>query len=80
MITIKIRTGDAAIQENGPQEVARILRSLAKTFEDSYLQNGTGTVRDYNGNTIGSVVVSGMNPPIRAITSQRYYKRKYRGR
>lgn len=78
MITIKIRTGDAAIQENGPEEVARILRSIAKTFEDSYLQDGTGSVRDYNGNTIGSVVVSGINKPVRAITSQKYYNRKYR--
>ena len=57
-ITIKLKTDNAAFSEGGgptprTDEVERIVREWA--------QRGIGpaTLRDYNGNTVGSVTVTG---------------------
>jgi molybdopterin converting factor small subunit len=56
-ITIKIETGNAAFEYEG-EEVGRILHELAARV----VQRGSvtrETLRDYNGNTVGSVKVTG---------------------
>lgn len=57
---IELATANAAFAEiPAGQEIARILRELADKLEDPSmtvaLEDGTttGTVRDYNGNTVG---------------------------
>jgi hypothetical protein len=61
MVTIKINTDNEAFENpiEAGTELARILRKLAASFNEEPLSNGTGRVRDINGNTIGSVTVTG---------------------
>jgi len=60
-ITITIETGNDAFGEGayeGAQEVARILSALAAQLKSSDLDDISGAkLRDYNGNTVGSIVV-----------------------
>jgi len=52
MFKIEFETDNAAFQDgDGPAEVARILQILAVKVEDGQT---SGTVRDINGNTVGS--------------------------
>ena len=58
MITIKIKTDNAAFEgENLGIEVARILRAVAIRFEISP-SAASGSIRDINGNTVGSCKVT----------------------
>lgn len=52
MFTLKISTANAAFDDPRP-EIARILREVAGTIEDSTVRE-TGYCRDINGNTVGS--------------------------
>ena len=53
MITVTIETSNEAFYEDGlDSEVARILRYLAKDIEQGYKPT---KLKDYNGNTVGSV-------------------------
>ena len=54
MIKITIKTDNAAFSD-GRTELARILRDLADRFENSRAL----IVRDVNGNTCGSVTLTG---------------------
>ena len=54
MITIKIKTGNAAFQDDQlGLEVARILRELANDFADE--KGRDKGLFDYNGNRVGSL-------------------------
>lgn len=57
MVTIKIETDNAAFEEAFGDEVARILRDLARRFESQTCIDGTA-IRDINGNKVGTVKVS----------------------
>lgn len=50
MLTVKIKTNNAAFSEDSAAECARILREIA-----GKLENGSSdqTVRDVNGNRVG---------------------------
>lgn len=51
-VTIKFDTGNAAFDDgNGPAEAARILKGIAARLESGL---DSGTVRDSNGNRIGT--------------------------
>lgn len=52
MITIKFETDNAAFQEN-PSEIRIILEELAFRIQNSK-KGDEGTIRDTNGNTVGS--------------------------
>lgn len=52
MLTVKIKTDNAAFEPNIPAECARILRELADRLDRDYEQDGT--LRDSNGNTVGT--------------------------
>ena len=54
-ITIKLKTGNAAFEGDKDSEIRRILTEIADTWPVSSGMN----VRDYNGNTVGSVTVTG---------------------
>ena len=57
MITIKITTDNAAFEDNGKdQEVYNILQEMADNWPRAA---STGKVRDSNGNTVGSVTLTG---------------------
>ena len=56
-ITIKIDTGNAAFEDNKEEEVKRILTHWMAT--DTITESGSIRLRDYNGNTVGSVTVRG---------------------
>ncbi len=53
MFTLKIKTDNAVFEDAGP-ELARILRELAATVEESNNPDEGGGIRDANGNTVGS--------------------------
>lgn len=56
MITIKISTDNAAFEMDRDTEIARILERLAA----DWYSVGDGTkIRDINGNTVGSVTLTG---------------------
>lgn len=56
-ITLTIATGGAAFADSADgYEAGRILRELAARLEDGEDVDGT-SLRDYNGNTVGRVVV-----------------------
>lgn len=59
-IAIKIAVDNAAFVEGGGAEVARILRKLAEEYEDWGLNLRT-TLRDINGNVVGSTALTGVN-------------------
>ncbi len=52
MFTLKIKTDNAAFEDEGANnEIARILRALAKRLEDG--QDDRGLLNDLNGNHVG---------------------------
>jgi hypothetical protein len=55
-ITIKLKTENAAFEDKDA-EVARILAQVCKQFYSYGPQ--PSKLRDYNGNTVGSVTVTG---------------------
>ena len=58
MITIKIKTGNSAFQDDQfDLEVARILRELANDFVDGKVSRDKGLF-DYNGNRVGGVSIT----------------------
>ncbi len=60
MVKIKFATGNAAF-ENFQEEIARVLRELASSIEtnvDCDEQDQEISIRDINGNTIGSAVIN----------------------
>lgn len=69
-VTITIKTGNAAFQD-GPAglEIARILRAIADNFERTE-GNDVKEPRDYNGNVVGSVVVTNEPPAGRAVRNE----------
>lgn len=59
MITIKIKTDNAAFAEESGTEVARILRDLAARIEGRDILPGESiALRDTNGNTVGKASAS----------------------
>lgn len=57
-ITIKIQTANAAFRENGDGEVFRIINDAVERIRrDGFTVNAP--LRDSNGNTVGSVKVTG---------------------
>jgi hypothetical protein len=56
MITITIKTDNAAFQDNRHAEVARILRDLANRLDRGFTFD---RVQDVNGNAVGSVTLTG---------------------
>ena len=54
ILSIKLRTGNAAFFENERQEIARILRKIADEVEDG---QDVLIPRDANGNVVGIVEV-----------------------
>ncbi len=69
-ITIRLQTDNAAFQDQDGDpryEVARIVRQIASWFVDDGLYlDGADTyppLRDSNGNTVGSVTVTGRPKP-----------------
>jgi hypothetical protein len=50
MFKIEFATDNAAFDDDGAGEVARILRAVADQVEAG---GGQGQARDYNGNTVG---------------------------
>jgi len=59
MVIIKINTDNAAFDEDYWAEVAFILQELSSSLTGG-LSNGSRKIRDVNGNTVGSVVVTGL--------------------
>jgi hypothetical protein len=56
VLTIKIKTDNAAFDENKYGEVARILRNLADKLEGGYGGMGvTMNLMDFNGNKVGTI-------------------------
>ncbi|MDP9192344.1 MAG: hypothetical protein M3P06_11655 [Acidobacteriota bacterium] len=54
-VSIKFKTSNAAFEDGKGYEVARILRRIAQELEDSDGRSGSQvTIRDANGNTIGT--------------------------
>ena len=52
MLTVKIKTGNAAFEDgNLETELARILRQLADKIENGYTE---GKLMDINGNSVGT--------------------------
>ena len=57
MVIVKIKTDNAAFEnENRDYEIARILRELARKYENGAVN---GILLDYNGNKVGTVSDSG---------------------
>lgn len=52
MFKLKIETDNAAFTDSPKAEIARILRETADKLESGVFVN---KLRDYNGNTVGSV-------------------------
>lgn len=59
-ITIRIKTDNAAFEDDKQGEVTRILTDyLEEVKRLGVLRLGDVTLRDYNGNTVGRVNVTG---------------------
>lgn len=56
LITIQIRTDNAAFEDTGGSEVARILRELAEQYDSDGLHIFV-KLYDINGNAVGTVNV-----------------------
>jgi hypothetical protein len=54
MFKLQIETGNAAFADDTGAELARILRELARRIEIGMHTSGGATVRDANGNKVGS--------------------------
>ena len=55
MITITINTDNAAFQDNESFEVIRILQRLVDSIRDGGYIQPSYTLRDLNGNTVGTL-------------------------
>lgn len=58
-ITIKLRTDNAAFSEDRDAEVLRILREWLDSADQSGTPMNVDRLQDFNGNTVGSVTVTG---------------------
>lgn len=59
-ITIKINTENAAFEgPNKDTEIARLMQKIADRFSEGGSDYAKGNLRDYNGNTVGTVTVRG---------------------
>lgn len=58
-ITIKLKTDNAAFQPEASEEVYRILLRLTNRVSEGGLHFLPGNVLDSNGNTVGTVRVTG---------------------
>jgi hypothetical protein len=59
MFKLKLKTDNAAFSDgDGPAEVARILREVAKGLETYGTRDGA--IHDYNGNTVGTFTLTGV--------------------
>lgn len=58
-ITIKINTDNAAFEDDKATEVHRIVREAVAILNGDDYGPGAFPVRDSNGNTVGSVTVTG---------------------
>lgn len=61
-ITIKLNTGSAAFDSDKTPELARIMADIAKRFTQYHIASSgqyDGPIRDSNGNTVGSLKVTG---------------------
>lgn len=56
MFTLNIATGNEAMQD--PADIADALRRLADRLEAIHGWIGNGTIRDLNGNTVGSFALT----------------------
>ena len=60
-LTLTLELGNSAFEPEAGPEVARILRYLADTFEDTLVVSPRGpeplSIRDVNGNTVGQVTI-----------------------
>lgn len=78
-VRLSVQAGNAAFSEDGPSEVARILREAAARVRDG---EHIFALRDYNGNTVGkfefreqpSLVKDGVIDMAKALNSGRVYK------
>lgn len=62
-ITIEIECDNAAFEPHPQTEMSRILKDLAKLIQIKSLSGIDGLkLRDYNGNTVGTVAVDEENP------------------
>lgn len=52
-IVIKIHTDNAAFEDGGGSEVARILRHLADSYSNGF--HNFSIIRDINGNKVGTI-------------------------
>jgi len=48
--TLSFKMDSAAFEDAGPAEIARILTDVTRQVEGG---DASGTIRDYNGNTVG---------------------------
>jgi hypothetical protein len=58
-ITIKLKTDNAAFEQGDSQEVIRILRTVIDRISDGGVPYAKGNLLDLNGNTVGTVKVTG---------------------
>lgn len=58
-ITITLRTDNDVFQPDASEEVYRILRALTDRVSDGGLHYLPGNITDSNGNTVGTVTVTG---------------------
>jgi hypothetical protein len=58
-ITITIETGNAAFEDSPTGEIARILRHLAKRFEEHGDLDGA-KIMDHFGNSVGTVRIEAL--------------------
>lgn len=56
-ITVKINGDGAAFEDAPEEEFAAILRVAANIVQNNF-EHGTHSLRDNNGNTVGSVVIA----------------------
>lgn len=57
-IHIKIEIGNAAFEDVGGAEVARILRELANSYDEDGME-ASYSLRDINGNAVGTAKLRG---------------------
>lgn len=58
-ITIKLKINNAAFQPDASSEVYRILKTLTERVSDGGMHYLPGNIIDSNGNTVGTVTVTG---------------------
>ena len=56
--TLKINMDNAAFDRGEGRELARLLRAVAKRVDETGAGENDGTIRDINGNKVGSWEIS----------------------